>query len=261
MKKVMKAVGLTAALAVMIPLSAFAASPGTSGQTSTAAHTRPAGSAFGHRGFGGPGIVSQDVLDLLKLDKQTLNQKLASGESLAQIAQDQGVTRDQLKQALTDAFDKQQAQQKQQFTDNLDKLVDGQMKMKPGKGGMGKRMMGVQFDLSAISSQLGLTQQELKDDLKSGKTIADLAADKSIDVQQLIDAEKTAIVDQINQAVTDGKLTQAQADKQIANAEAIAEKIVNGAGTSKWPGHWKSAGGQQGASSQQDSSAPQNAAS
>ncbi|MBW7456150.1 hypothetical protein ACFOLF_11640 [Paenibacillus sepulcri] len=238
MKKVMKAVGITAALAVMIPLSAYAATTNTGASstgTDTAAQTRPADGDFG-RGprpefkGGAGGMLDQSVLDLLKLDKTALQTKIKEGKTLNEIAEEQGVTRDALKAALTDAFTKKQEEQKQKFTENLDKVLDGKLKDQPGSGVRPGGKFGMERDLSPIATALGLTNDELMTSLKGGKSITDLAAEKSVDVQTLIDAQKAAFVEKINKELTDGKITQEQADKMIANAAARAEDIVNGKG-------------------------------
>lgn len=56
----------------------------------------------GMRGLAGAGLDA--VASAIGIDKATLMQELASGRSLAQVAQAHGVSRDQLKQKLTDAF-------------------------------------------------------------------------------------------------------------------------------------------------------------
>ena len=81
--------------------------------------------------------------------------------------------------------------------------------------------------MSALAKQLGISSEELRQALASGKTLADLAKEKGVDVQKLITVQKKVMVDRINQAVKDGKLTREQADKQIAKAGMFAEKIVN----------------------------------
>ncbi|QHW33128.1 hypothetical protein GZH47_21525 [Paenibacillus rhizovicinus] len=242
MNKTMKSLTIAAALAVMIPLSAYAATDTTTTTDSSASSSAAAtqkdttqAPKFKQGGFRG-GAVSQEVLDLLKLDAKTLQEKLAAGKTLAQIADEQGVTRDALKAAMTTAFDKQQAEQKQKFTDNLDKTLDGQMKFDQGKGmaghkGFEGRGGGIGFgklDLTASAKLFGLSADELKKELAAGKSLADVAKEKGVDVQTLIDAQKQTIVDSLNAAVTAGKMTQEQADKAIANAAGIAEKIVNG---------------------------------
>ncbi|WP_219838769.1 hypothetical protein [Paenibacillus sp. R14(2021)] len=251
--KTMRALTITAALAVMIPLSTYAAtaSNSTAAPTGSASDSASTSSKDGklsfhkgkaladkekaghvHAGFRG-GFVSQEILDLLKLDKKTLQEKLAAGKTLAQVAEEQGVSRDALKQAMIAAFEKRQAEEKKEFTDNLDKAVDGQLKPEQGKGfggGFeGKGRMGfVKMDLNASAALLGLSESDLQKELAAGKSLADVAKEKGVDVQKLIDAQKKQIVDGVNAAVKAGKMTQKQADKVIADADNIAENTVNG---------------------------------
>ncbi|SDX44152.1 hypothetical protein [Paenibacillus sp. CF384] len=252
MNKTMKALGLTAAIAVMIPLSAYAATSATPTTSDSAKSTTTATSTVvvgqGPFGLGGKGEVmkvraggfySQEVLDLLKLDMKALKEKIEAGKTLAQIAEEQGVTRDQLKATMTAAFEKRQAEEKKDFTENLDKSLDSTMKDNIGFGRGGERggnfkmefKKGIRAeiaDFSASAKVLGLSDEELKTALSGGKSLADLAQEKGIDVQKLIDAQKQVIVDNLNAAVKAGKLTQAEADKEIAKAADIATRIVNG---------------------------------
>ncbi len=246
MKKMAKTLSITAALAVMIPLSAYAATTnGTSGddaaKTAKPAWSADDGNFKGHGPkvfIGGRGeAVSQEVLDLLKLDKDALAEKIKSGSTLAEIAEAQGVSRDALKQALTDSFNKKIEEQKQRFADNVDKLIDSDLKDAGGKGGFGGFggiERGIAFDrgddLTAASAALGLTVDELKTALTGDKSLADVAKDKGVEAQKVIDAIVASQTKAINQAVTDGKLTQDQATKLLADVAARAEKLVNAPG-------------------------------
>ncbi|MFC4812103.1 hypothetical protein [Paenibacillus sp. GCM10023250] len=235
MNKTMRALTLAGALAIMIPLSAYAA---TNSSPTAAANSASSGSTVTiHEGkalapkdeqTGFRGFFNQEVLDLLKLDAKTLNEKLAAGNTLAQIAEEQGVSRDALKQAMTAAFEKRQAEKKQAFNDNLDKTLDGQLPLggAGGKGGF-KGRFG-KLDLEASAKLLGVTADALQQELADGKSLADVAKEKGADVQKLIDAQKQSIADGLNAAVKAGRLTQEQADKISAQAGDIAEKIVNG---------------------------------
>ena len=236
MSKTMKALTVAAALAIMIPLSAYAAANNTTPaatdgtKASSGTVTIHKGKALapkdGQEGFRG-GFIGQEVLDLLKLDAKTLKEKLAAGKTLAQVAEEQGVSRDD----LTAAFDKQQAEQKQTFVGNLDKTLDAQLPIDRPRGIAGGRAFheGIgKLDLAASAKLLGLGEADLKKELESGKSLADVAKEKSVDVQTLIDAKKKVIVDGLTAAVKAGKLTQEQSDKAIADAGVIAEKIVNG---------------------------------
>jgi hypothetical protein len=88
-------------------------------------------------------------------------------------------------------------------------------------GMMGPHMRG--FGLSkAITDLLGLTPGQLLDARAAGKTLLDIAKDKGITEQQLVDtmvAERKTAVDQ---AVKDGKMTQEQADWMLGMMKAMA---------------------------------------
>ncbi len=229
MKNKVRTLGITAALAVMIPLSAYAAT--TSGSTSGTNTESSALSAEGvaieaRGGFGHDrGVISQEVLDLLKLDKAAFNEKIKAGSTLAQIAEEQGITRENLKKVMTDSFNSKLEERKQEFSDNLDKVIDSELPVGKFNG-----RFHVAMDFTEVAKVLGLSAGEVKEQLSAGKSLADVAADKGVDVQKLIDAQTTAITNSINQAVKDGNLTQEQADKQLANVADTAEKIVNGKG-------------------------------
>jgi lambda repressor-like predicted transcriptional regulator len=230
MKKYVKAIGITTALAVMIPLSAYAATTAADSSGAAASSSVSAIEKGGmdghwrHGKHGKHGFVSQEVLDLLKLDEAGFKEKLQAGKTLAQIAKEQGVSREALKKTMTEAFNKRVEEHKKNFTANLDKMIDSQPHLFDGRGGG----FHVIKDFTAISKVLGLTMDEIKNGLRNGKSLADLAAEQKVDVQKLIDAQKAAITSAINQAVKDGKLTQAQANEKLDVAGDLAEKIVNG---------------------------------
>ncbi len=102
-------------------------------------------------------------------------------------------------------------------------LAQGPTPTPPGKGMMGGwfgfGMMGGQdrwaaFD--AAAKALGMTPDELFTELHSGKTLADVEKEKNVDAQTVANAvaavRKDAISKAIEQAVTDGRITRAQAD-------------------------------------------------
>ena len=68
----------------------------------------------------------------------------------------------------------------------------------------------------SLAEQLGMTTDELAAELEAGKTIAELAEEKGVDLQA---AQLEAMKEQIQQAVEDGKLTQEQADWMLQGLE------------------------------------------
>jgi len=90
-----------------------------------------------------------------------------------------------------------------------------------GLGGLGGLAGPLQDGLDAAAKAIGITSDQLKTELESGKTIADVATEKGVDVQTVIDAivasETANIQDQLTKIVT---------------------SIVNGdIGKGMWPGH------------------------
>jgi len=96
------------------------------------------------------------------------------------------------------------------------KMVAG---MKGGfDGGRGGMKGGMQ--MSTIATALGITETELKTELQAGKSVADVATAKNVSLDKVISAIVDAETKNLQQAVTDGKLTQAQADQRLADLKA-----------------------------------------
>lgn len=96
-----------------------------------------------------------------------------------------------------------------------------------GPGGM-PGMRGGGAGLDAAAAALGTDAAGLRALLTDGKTIAQVAADKGVSVDTVIAAVVAAQTAKIDQAVTDGKLTQAQADTAKAGLTERATALVNG---------------------------------
>jgi hypothetical protein len=96
--------------------------------------------------------------------------------------------------------------------------------MGPMGPGQGPGMRG----LDAAASYLGLSQSDLLSKLQSGKSLADIAKDqgKSVDglIQVLVDDAKK----HLDQAVSDGHLTQAQEDQILSQVKEHISDFVNG---------------------------------
>jgi hypothetical protein len=128
----------------------------------------------------------------------------------------------------------------QWMTDALDKLVsDGTIDQsqadavsqaleaaKPADRG-GDHHGGGGMGLSAAATALGISEADLRTALEGGKTIAQVAADKGVDVQTVIDAMVAAANAHIDSEVASGEITQAQADARKADVVARVTEAVN----------------------------------
>ncbi len=85
---------------------------------------------------------------------------------------------------------------------------------------------GPGFD--AAASYLGVTEAQLRTALENGSTLADVAKDKGKSVEGLVDAMVADAQKHLDQAVEDGRLTEAQAEERLAEIEEHVTALVNG---------------------------------
>ena len=74
---------------------------------------------------------------------------------------------------------------------------------------------GAPGGMNDVAELLGMTLDQIWAERVQGKTLADLAKEKGVDTQQLVDALVTSQKTMLDQAVTDNHITQAQADKWL----------------------------------------------
>lgn len=195
---------------------------------------------------GGLRLSADDLASLLGITADELKQEESSGETLAEVAEAHGITREALKEKLESWFGQQQAnaaanggtssseasQPAFDVSAWIDKVIDATDGWfgAGGKGPMAGIGARLGDDADAVASSLGLTADEVKDALKSGKTIADLAAQQGVDVQTVIDALTAKLKERLSEQLSAGKLTQEQYDNAVAKLAERAEAIVSGKG-------------------------------
>lgn len=91
-----------------------------------------------------------------------------------------------------------------------------------GRGGKG----GPGMDVAAQA--LGMTADELHTALDGGQTLAQVASDKGVNVQVVIDALVASATNHINEEVTSGEITQAEADQKLADlTQRVTDRVNN----------------------------------
>jgi polyhydroxyalkanoate synthesis regulator phasin len=182
---------------------------------------------------GGQGRVERrsDVLTTaataLGITPAELRTALDSGKTIAQVAKDQGVDVQKVIDALV-AQAKQRLQQAEaSLPSRITDMVNG--KLPVGGGHRGERGRGgIRAGLSEAATALGMTEADLGAALRSGKTIAQVANDKGVDVQKVIDAVVSAGSARIDEAVAAGNLTQEQGTARKAQLKTQVTAFVNG---------------------------------
>jgi hypothetical protein len=98
-----------------------------------------------------------------------------------------------------------------------------------GRGGSRGRPDGAQ--LGILAETLDMTVEELREALIDGQTVAELAEAQGVALEDLVDALIAPMIERIQQAVDDGRITQEQADEQIAQMEEhMLEMLESGMG-------------------------------
>jgi len=185
----------------------------------------------------------------LGVTEEQLRTEIASGKSLAEVAKAKGKPVDGLIDALVaDAKTKIAAAvtagrlsqgEADRLTASLEEhvteLVNSNIapRVGPGRGfgfgfgfGFGhERLFG---GLDAAASYLGITEAQLRKELMSGKTLADVAEAKGKSVDGLVDALTADAKKRLEDAVAAGRVTKADADAALAEMKQRVADRVNG---------------------------------
>ena len=81
--------------------------------------------------------------------------------------------------------------------------------------------------LTAAAKALGMSENDLRTQLRAGKSLAAVAKAKGVDVQKVVDALVAEAKQRLADAVKSGRLTQAQADQWLKNLTARITAKVN----------------------------------
>jgi hypothetical protein len=238
-QKTVAALAMTAALAggAMIgttmgnPLASGAQDNPTTTTTAPADGNQPGKGDHGPGGRMGPGVDLEVAAKTLGMSTDELRTQLQDGKSLADIAKAQGVDKQKLIDALVAAGDERLDEAKAALPDRIAAAVDATHPMGeggfggPGHGGPG----GPGASLETAAKALGISEDDLKSELQDGKTIADVAKEKGVDEQKVIDALVAEAKARSAEAVKAGKITQEQADEHLKDlADRITKMVEDG---------------------------------
>ena len=187
---------------------------------------------------GGHGDV---VAEALGMTVDELREALAEGQTVAELAEAQGVAledvadglvadhSEQIQRAVEDGrLTQEEADERIAELEAriLEELESGELGGPGGPGGPG-RPRGGHGDV--VAEALGMTVDELREALADGQTVAELVEAQGVALQDVADALVADHTEQIQRAVEDGRLTQEEADERIAELEArILEELESG---------------------------------
>jgi hypothetical protein len=166
-------------------------------------------------------------------------QKSPSEESAAIVedaAKQLGVTPEKLSDALKQAFENRidQAVEDGRLSEEAaerlkEGLEAGELPLVgapvlKGPGQHGHRLF--RFGLRSAATYLGVTEAELRDALRDGKSLAEIAKDEGKSVDGLVDALVAEQTARLDEAVADGRLTKAQRNEIVEGMHERIERMV-----------------------------------
>jgi alkylated DNA nucleotide flippase Atl1 len=215
-----------------------------------AASTLVGGAAFGATGVAGaqtddrppaeagPGRGHGPKLDAaaeaLNLSVEDLREQLRDGRTLAQVAQQQNVdvqrVIDAMVAAATERIDEEvqegdlTAEEANERKANLEERITRLVNEGPQRGGPGHRRGP---KLEAAAEALNLSVEDLREQLRDGRTLAQVAQEQNVDVQRAIDAMVADATARIDQKVQEGELSAEEANERKAELEERITRLVN----------------------------------
>ncbi len=174
--------------------------------------------------------------EALGMTSDELMEQMRDGKTLAQIASSKGISENELvgkllaplrtkldtavkekriTQARADEVVSRATEQARELTNA--KLED----LHPGQG---RKYIGGWGRLAKV---LEVHPQELRQELASGKTLAQVAAAQGMSEQQLRQKLMTIVRERVNEAVREKDLTRAQADRRLQAAEERISEAIN----------------------------------
>ena len=224
-----------------------------------AAETRPAPGPDGHHGMRGFGMKGDLTVaaDAIGISADDLRTGLESGKSIAAVATEHGVdpkkvidalvadAKTHLAQAVTDGK-LTQAQADERSADleaRITKLVNstppaGELHKGPGRPGPA----GMRGGLDAAANAIGISVDELRQGLASGKSMATIAGEHGVDAAKVGEAIVADAKTHLDEAVAAGKLTQAEADARLGDLQSHVDELLNRTGPPHGGPHPEGAG-------------------
>ena len=183
----------------------------------------------------------------LGMTEAELKTELQAGKSIADVAKAKNIDLDTVIAKLTAAFkahlDEEVASGKHtqaeadaklaEFSTRITTMVNAPgLPMRGGKGGHGPGGKGghgpQKFATAQLATTLKLTEAELQTQLKSGKTIKQIADAQNVDIADVKTTLTAAFKAHLDEEIASGEHTQAEADAKLAEFTTRLDDMVHG---------------------------------
>lgn len=186
----------------------------------------------------GAGVVRQAVADLLGMTMDEMAAALDDGSSLADLAADEGLTDEDLSEAVTTAVEEAMTQNTEERYAGLTwENLDLQLSRQPtGRGEQeplsqtaprplsqdGRKAPARSAVPEAVNELLDMTDEEIYSARTEGFTLAEIAESQGVSEEDLLQALTEESTAAIEEALADGSITADQADWLLSRQAALA---------------------------------------
>lgn len=188
-------------------------------------------------------IVMQATFEAIekatKLDQRGLLRELAAGKSLAEIIISKGGTVEAVKAEVKQTVNTevQSLVKDGTITEAQSKLILGLMEptldallnRKGDNNAVARRDDATTYLLllGQTSDATKVSQRQILSDLRDGKTLAQIAKEKNVEIDPIVEKVNKVITDQINALVKNGRIKQETADKRLATLKVDLTTLMN----------------------------------
>jgi transposase-like protein len=175
----------------------------------------------------GRGVELEAAATAIGISEDELHTALEGGQSIAQVAEAHDVDL----QTVIDAMVAAGTERLQAAIDALpDRVAEAVQREGLPDRGPGHRHGHFGAGLDAAAAAIGIDSEELRAALRDGSTVAEVAQAHDVDVQTVIDALVADAEKAVDEAVTDGRITEDRAAEIKANLPDGITAMVNGEG-------------------------------
>lgn len=187
---------------------------------------------------GGSSAPLADLAGFLGMEPGELREELVAGATLAEVAAARGISREELVGHIVDAVTERvetaygagrvDAQRRERILADLEGRVEAGIDTpRPWRDRVRRARRVRRVAAGIVTDLLNMEPAELREALTGGATLAEVAEERGVDVDDLVAALLAPLSDRLQAAVEAGRLTDEERDAALARAEERVRERVS----------------------------------
>lgn len=193
----------------------------------------------GHHPGGPAHFNNAKLLEVLKMNNESLKTEMKAGKSLVTIGKEHGVSEQTIKDLMIQQMNQRiaegvqsgriTAEKAEQMKSGMDKHVSAMIN---GKGPMrGHHSAGhARFNNAKLLEALKMDNESLKTEMKAGKSLVTIGKEHGVTEQTIKDIMVQQMTQRIDAGVQSGRITADKAEQMKSNMDQRISDMINGTG-------------------------------